>query len=180
MPTPNGSVECCLIMADNYSNFLGFNKITMGCPMLFLAHLSQRLIWWAYRIGRPLSSIRPSPTLFEHFSWETTEPIEAKFHMEFPWDVGTKICSNGSGHMTKMAAMPIYGKKPLKIFKADDLKTCFAASGARVLPNFVQMMTLSWHWPILRQGQIWSLLLLYGKKVKQWIFQKLLSSMIWN
>ena len=33
---------------------------------------------------------------------------------------------------------------------------------------------------ILQQGQIWSLMLLYGKKVKQWIFQKLLSSMIWT
>ena len=27
-----------------------------------------------------------------------------------------KVCSNGPGHMTKMAAMPIYGKNPLKIF----------------------------------------------------------------
>ena len=30
--------------------------------------------------------------------------------MELLWDGGTKICSNGPGHMTKMAAMPIYGK----------------------------------------------------------------------
>ena len=44
------------------------------------------------------------------FSSETTGPIEAKFHMEPPWDGGTKVCSNGPGHMTKMAAMPIYGK----------------------------------------------------------------------
>ena len=44
------------------------------------------------------------------FSSETTEPIEAKFHVEPPWDGGTKVCSNGPGHMTKMAAMPIYGK----------------------------------------------------------------------
>ena len=29
---------------------------------------------------------------------------------------GTKVCSNDPGHMTKMAAMPIYGKNPLKIF----------------------------------------------------------------
>ena len=41
-------------------------------------------------------------------------------------------------------------------------------------------MTLGWPWPILRQGQIWSLMLLYGKKVKQRIFRKLLSSMIWS
>ena len=27
-----------------------------------------------------------------------------------------KVCSNGPGHMTKMAAMPIYGKNLLKIF----------------------------------------------------------------
>ena len=42
-------------------------------------------------------------------------PIEAKFHMEPPWDSGMKVYSNGLGHMTKMAAMPIYGQH-LKIF----------------------------------------------------------------
>ena len=45
------------------------------------------------------------------FSSATTGPIEAKCHMKPPWDGGTKVCSNGPGHMTKMAAMPIYGKK---------------------------------------------------------------------
>ena len=44
------------------------------------------------------------------FSSETTGLIEAKFHMELPWDGGTEVYSNGTGHMTKMAAMPIYGK----------------------------------------------------------------------
>ena len=44
------------------------------------------------------------------FSSETTGPIEAKFHVEPPWDGGMKICSNGPGHTTKMAAMPMYGK----------------------------------------------------------------------
>ena len=43
-------------------------------------------------------------------SSETTGPIEAKFHVEPFWVGGTKVCSNGLGHMTKMAAMPIYGK----------------------------------------------------------------------
>ena len=41
---------------------------------------------------------------------ETSGSIEAKFHMEPPWDWGTKVCSNGPGHMIEMAAMPIYGK----------------------------------------------------------------------
>ena len=36
--------------------------------------------------------------------------------MEPPWEGGTKVYINGPGHMTKMAAMPIYGKNPSKIF----------------------------------------------------------------
>ena len=44
------------------------------------------------------------------FSSITTRPIEAKFHVAPPWNGGTKESSKGSGHMTKMAAMPIYGK----------------------------------------------------------------------
>ena len=44
------------------------------------------------------------------FSSETTGPIEVKFHMELLWDKETKVCSNGPGHMSKMATMPIYGK----------------------------------------------------------------------
>ena len=47
---------------------------------------------------------------------ETAGSIEAKFHVEPPWDGGTKVCSRGPGHMTKMPAMPIYGENPSKIF----------------------------------------------------------------
>ena len=36
--------------------------------------------------------------------------INAKFHVEPPWEVGKKVYINGTDHMTKMAAMPIYGK----------------------------------------------------------------------
>ena len=36
--------------------------------------------------------------------------------MKPPWDAGTKVCSNGPGHMPKMAAMPILGKNLKKIF----------------------------------------------------------------
>ena len=44
------------------------------------------------------------------FSSETALPIKAKFYVEPPWEGGTKVYINGLGHMTKMAAMPIYGK----------------------------------------------------------------------
>ena len=73
------------------------------------------------------------------FSSEATGPIEAKFHVEPPWDGGTKVYSNGPGHMTKMAAMPIYGKSLKKLLlrnqKTDDLETWYAASGARILSS---------------------------------------------
>ena len=44
------------------------------------------------------------------FFSETTGPIETKFHVEPPWDGRMKVYSNGPGHMTKMATMPICGK----------------------------------------------------------------------
>ena len=46
----------------------------------------------------------------DFFSLETARPIEAKFDVDSPWDGRTKVCSNGPGHMTKMADMPIYNK----------------------------------------------------------------------
>ena len=65
-------------------------------------------------------------------------PIEAKFHVKPPWDGRTKVCSNGPGHMTKMAAIPIYGKNYKNLLlhnqKVDYLETRYAA-GARVLPR---------------------------------------------
>ena len=36
--------------------------------------------------------------------------------MEPLWHGGTNVCLNGPGHITKMAAMPIYGKNLKKIF----------------------------------------------------------------
>ena len=49
-------------------------------------------------------------TFSNFFSLETAGPSETKFHMEPSWDEGMKDYSNGSGDMTSMAAMPIYGK----------------------------------------------------------------------
>ena len=49
-------------------------------------------------------------TFSNFFSLETARPIETKFHVEPPWYEGMKDCSNGPGHMTDIAVMPIYGK----------------------------------------------------------------------
>ena len=89
------------------------------CPSVrqrLLAHLSQRLI--GELIGYSWSGVRrrPSLTISNFFFSETAWPIKAKFYVEPPWVGGTKVCSRHLGHMTKMAATPIYGKNPSKIF----------------------------------------------------------------
>ena len=53
-------------------------------------------------------SVRPL-TFSNDFSSVAAEPILLKFYMEPPLG-GTKDCFNGRGPLTKVAAMPIYGK----------------------------------------------------------------------
>ena len=67
------------------------------------------LIGWEGSVVR--LSVRPSTISNNDFS-ETTGPIATKFHIHVqpPGPLGKKSCSNGLGHMTNMAAMPIYGK----------------------------------------------------------------------
>ena len=60
--------------------------------------------------------------------------------MKTPYNKLAKIHANGLGHMTKMADMPIYGKKPFKNLllqnqKADDLETWYVTFGMRGLPS---------------------------------------------
>ena len=90
--------------------------------------------------------------------------------MELLWDGGTKVCSNCIGHITKMAAMPIYGKN-LKKSSFPEPKgrwpwNLVCIIGPLSTTKSAQMMILGWPWPILRQGQIWSFMLLYGEKGK--------------
>ena len=84
---------------------------------ILLAHLSQRLI--GELVVYPCSSVlrrrrcrrrRCCPPFPNVFSSETAWPIKAKFYVEPPWEGRTKVYINGLGHITKMAAMPIYGK----------------------------------------------------------------------
>ena len=99
---------------------------------LLLTHLSQRLI--GELIGYSWSGVRPSSlTISNIFFSNTACPIKAKFYVEPPWVGGTKICSQHLGHMTKMAAMLIYGKHPSKIF--------FSRTGR---PIFTKLGMLHW------------------------------------
>ena len=85
-------------------------------------------------------------------------PIKARFQMEPQWDRGTEVCSNDPGHVTKMVAMPIYGKNPLKIFfsRTKGPMTLGLAMSSWSIGDlgprkFVQMMTLGWPWPFFWQ-----------------------------
>ena len=88
---------------------------------------------------------------------------------------GTKVCSNGPGHMTKVAAMPVYGK-PLKIFFSRTKRPMTLKLG-------MQHWVLEYYQVCSNDGPGWvdldlfcgkvkfgSLCFCMGKKVKQWIF----------
>ena len=115
-----------------------------------------------------------------HWPWSNVTQIQ-HFQTSFPekplgrlkpnfmsqWNGGTKVCSNGPS---------IYGKNMKHSSSLEPICRWpwkFVSSiGYSNTTKFVQMMTLSWPWPILRQDQIWSIMPLYGKKLKQWSFQK--------
>ena len=83
--------------------------------------------------------------------------------------------------MTNMATMPIYGKNLKKSSSPEPIDqwpwnlVCSIMYGSTI--KIIQIMTLRWPWPILRQGQIWSHRLLYGKKGKLFIFLETISAL---
>ena len=87
-----------------------------------------------------------------------------------------KIYTNELGHITNMAAMPIYGKnlkkssppEPIDWWPWNFVYSIVCASTTKV----VQIITLGWPWHILHQGQIWWHRLLYWKKWKLFIFME--------
>ena len=103
-----------IILEPRSTQYCLFPSVTIG--RRFLAHLSRRLI--GELIEYPCSGVRRRcccrrcrrPPFSNVFFSETAWPIKAKFYVEAPWKGGTKVCINSPGHMTKMAAMPIYDK----------------------------------------------------------------------
>ena len=98
------------------------------------SQLNEYMKLYEYQRSKSLIDLGPdlSDSIFLNFySSITTWLLEAKFHVltgtlslntnktKPPWDRGTKSCSNGQGHMTKMATMPIYGKNHWKYFSLD-------------------------------------------------------------
>ena len=101
------------LVGDQSSIIYLCNLVATSLQLVFLlASLNQRLRGSLYD-GTSPSSVR-SPFSNNFFS-ETAGPISIRFHVHLPNNGGTKVCSTGLGHITKMAAMPKYGKNLKKI-----------------------------------------------------------------
>ena len=112
-------------------------------------------------------------TFSTDFSSETPEPVSFKFHIQRPGNGRLKICSNDPGVMAKMVTIPIYGKNLKNSLFQNCWVTCLETW--YVAWEYYQVRSngdLGSPWPIFHQGQIWSLGLLNGEKVKHCIFGK--------
>ena len=69
----------------------------------------------------PSSSLYVRSQCSNAFFSETTWPFIIKLHIDHPLEGGTKVCINGQGHMTKIAAIHIYGKNLYKASSPEDL-----------------------------------------------------------
>ena len=76
---------------------------------------------WPRGLSSPVPGLYTciQPLLSNIFFSETAWPIEAEFHVDPPWEVVKNVYINGTGHMTKMAAMLIYGKNLQKSSPAE-------------------------------------------------------------
>ena len=102
-------------------------------------------------------------------SSETTWPFELKFHMKTAYDRLAKIYPICTGHMTKMATTPKYGKNPLNVFLSGTKRPKALGVGKEQKDvgrtRYAQLINLGWPWPTLWQGQIWFLMHLFGKNL---------------
>ena len=159
-------------------NYLFFRNYCSLRSQTCLKHSAK----WVYEVGWvfkvkvilwPWSKVTQI-SKFKLFFSKTVGQFGTKVHMKAWRRIGMKINTNELGHMTKMAAMPIYGKNLKKSSSpepTDQWPWNLVCSIVYVnTTKIVQIISLGWPWPILRQGQIWSHRLLYGKKWKLFIF----------
>ena len=108
--------------------------------LFFLCHVSFLVDHW-YGVHQPFSKI---------FS-ETAESVLATFHVGPQWEGVTKECTNGLGHMIKMATLPIKKKTSLKINlyqnpKSYHLETCHLPSGQNKIDKGMVDINIIWYY----------------------------------
>ena len=98
--------------------FFSETIVVYGIKVGRYSQLNEYIKLYEYQWSRSFFDLCPklSDSIFlNFFSSITTWPIEANF-MRSSLGWGTKAYSNCPGHVTKVTAMPIYGKNLLKIF----------------------------------------------------------------
>ena len=76
-----------------------------------LAHQSFRAHKVSLLYKHYLASVHRSSTLFKDFLPQNILANQSQIHVVPPsWEGGMNVCGDGPGRMTKMAAMPMYGK----------------------------------------------------------------------
>ena len=152
--------------------------------IIIISSPEPKAYWWAYRIGRPPSSVCVyvcmcvCTRVYQHFQTSSQKPL-GRLKLNFIQSL------HGMGErkfvQTVLVTWPrwppcLYMVKTLKKSSPEPKGRWpwnFVCSiGCASTIKFVQIMTMGWPWPILRQGQLWSLMLLCGKKIKQWIFSE--------
>ena len=111
--------------------------------------------WWpwklVYRIG---CSSTPQPL------YNSIVGVQANFRVSYPNRVISRVkCID---YMGKGVLSSHLGSNPDPCCIQNRFIMNRVIKRLRCTTKLVQIMTLSWPWPILHQGQIWSLRLLYG------------------
>ena len=159
---------------------MGSDCISSWSLLIFLLFILKPFInspepkshWWACSDRPPSSSLSVIHTLYT----SPQKPL-GQLKSNFIWSL------HGMGAQMFVQMVQVtwprcppcpYMAKTLKNLlrnqKTDDLESWYSALDARVLPSLFKWW-LSWPGPILQQGQIWSLVLLYGKRVKHGLFR---------
>ena len=170
-----GHIGFCMGKSENYLFFRNYCSLrSQSC----LKHSAK----WVYEVGW-VSKVKvilwswlkvTQISKLNFFFSKTVGRFGTKVRMKAWRRIGIKINTNVLGHMTKMAAIPIYGKNLKKSSSPEPIDRWpwnLVCSIVYVCTTkIVQIISLGWPWPILCQGQIWSHRLLYGKKWQLFIF----------
>ena len=147
-------------MGNNETNLFFENYCSLWSQSLYI-HWTKwfNKLTWVSKVKIILWPL-PKVTVFKlkYFFSKTVEIFETKYHVKDFGRTGMKIYTNGHGHMTKMAIMPIYGKNPSKSFCPEPVGwlqwnlVCRIGDAGPL--QFMKIMTLAWSWDILHQGQV--------------------------
>ena len=135
--------------------------------------------WWAYRIGRPLTSV--SVYVCQHFQTSSPQKPQGRLKPNFMWSLlGTEERKFVQTVLVTWPRWPPcpYAIKTLKIFSGTEKPMTLKLGMQHRVLEYYQVcsnddpgLTMTY---LTARSNLVPYVFFYGKKVKQWIFQKLL------